>query len=399
MTHIRALGVVAASLLAWWVSLTLFHRDLIVDEWIHLSVIDHFAKGKEGLAPELPMLPTYHWVAALIYKVSGFSLTAVRAFCATLSFAGIALIALARRDKYVGARLILLGWFPLLYPYVGLTYTEAAAIATVGAGVFFHFRKHYLLSGAFLILACLVRQSNLIWLAYFALLASRGYLVPFKAKVVLGRIWIHLAGMGAAVAWVLAQGQLVKTQDKELAQGFNPAQILIFVLATILLCFPLAYTEGRRLKQVLKHMVRRRFRWILFGAVAISSTGLFPILYDNSHPWNQDLDFLRNYPLLAMDASWGWRFGLSVLAVIGGLWVFGSLRLRMTPRNFAPWILATLVFLLPHRLVEPRYYIIPLMLMLIQIDLPKRATRKLAAWWFVIALAICISVIRNGPFW
>jgi len=119
--------------------------------------------------------------------------------------------------------------------------------------------------------------------------------------------------------------------------------------------------------------------------------------YANWHPWNQDPAFLRNTPLLLMADSLTARV-LGAAAMLAGLVAMVSIgRTLSGKRILALLALCTLLFLLPHALVEARYAIIPFLLAGFVAGLETRQQIHLGAWYAVLS-AVVATLFLSGAY-
>jgi len=136
-------------------------------------------------------------------------------------------------------------------------------------------------------------------------------------------------------------------------------------------------------------------RPIALGGLALA-VGVIEQAFVNPHGWNGDPGFLRNRLLIALQTSHIWRYGLAIFAVAAAI---GMTRFTLgQPRRAelaVVWLLG-LIYLLPHWLIDPRYYIPILMLLAICHRLPKRLRNVQLAWSACLSVAICVYILRNG---
>jgi len=275
-----AIGVALATITAWYVVVTLCLPHTLGDEMYHVPAIRDLADG-QPLGRELPMPPTYHWIASWPARLVGDELCMIRAFQALVGVATVFVFrAAARRLHPAGdaRRLLLLAWRPLVLPFFVLAYTDVASLLALLAAVYFHVRARHLFGAAALLLACLIRQSNLLWVVFFAawrtyeawgsLSATEGAdggqgavkktplpvregaggessattqpphpTSPPRGRGVLGggatrwlyvakgeRLWLHALVLVVGAGFLLTRGRVVMAPFFENRPAFNPAQ-------------------------------------------------------------------------------------------------------------------------------------------------------------------------------
>jgi len=384
----------ALGLTVWLAALTVSGRGLVIDEWIHLGAIEHLASGRPGLPPGLAMLPGYHWIMSWPYRWFGEYVVALREINLGFALLGLWAYAGALRasGRDPGPRTAQLVWLPILFPFLTLIYTEAASLAAVMGALWCHTRQRYAAAAGMLLLAALVRQSNLVWailfLGWVVVEDKDGAELPGPAGLV-GRMlragWPYLVLLGGGLAFLMLHGP-VATVRPETNVGYNPAQLVMFGLFLGLVTLPLLVTGGKR----------PGWPWWL-GAAGL--TALFGLVYANPHPFNQTPDLWRNRILIAMDSSPAvrWILCAASAAVLAGLGRWMAARTRK--RGLVVWAGATLCYLAPHSLVEPRYYILPIAFLGFLAEIPPARERALTLWCGALTFAECCVLLAGGPLW
>ena len=184
----------------------------------------------------------------------------------------------------------------------------------------------------------------------------------------------------------------------------NVAQFYLFALFVILLWAPIGVERARADWRAVYHWAFARpltglSLLLLVPAVIV----LLVVVYENPHPWNQDLEYLRNWPLLAMAESLPGRI-LGVCCIVAALPVVVRFtREQPNRRPLALVWLFSLMFLFPHSLVEPRYYIIPIFLVNFFARFTAGQARRQTLWSLsittVVSLVIAFYGHREGGIW
>src|SRR6185369_7961621 len=124
--------------------------------------------------PIATTIPGYHAVIAVLARiVGGQSPDMLRLYSTFLSFLCVMAFYLAAKQRKNTSGLLPVVQFmmlPILFPYSVLVYTDLFALATVVFCYYLHLRKKLLLAGLFGLIACCVRQTNIVWIAMFFLL-------------------------------------------------------------------------------------------------------------------------------------------------------------------------------------------------------------------------------------
>ena len=162
------------SVVLFFVALSLLNPNPIVDEGLHLRVIQQFAGGDRSMPSFLPMLPTYHALLAGPARLFGANLFVARACNMILGLLTIMLFAavVKRHGAKGGGEAVLhFTWSPILFPFLVLVYTEVGSMLCLVAALHLQLRQRFAASAGVLFVAILVRQSNLVWVLFLAVWA------------------------------------------------------------------------------------------------------------------------------------------------------------------------------------------------------------------------------------
>jgi len=405
-----ALGVAILGLVAWYVVLNISRPELVADEVYHADVIRELAEGDWSATQALPMLPTFHLLASLPARVLGDSLWVLRGFNTALGIAGVLLLYAAGRAATgtSGPRQLLrFAWNPLLLPLWVLVYTDLAALVCVVAALNFHLRRRYPVAAIALVLACLIRQSSVVWVAMFAAWgvmelwpkhAGGADLLRGNAAAVLRRAlavyWPYLAAFVVGCGLLVLTGRLAGHVSIENRPRLNPAQYYMFALTAALLWAPAWLAHFASLWPRLFEPAFLR-PWLC--AAAVAAVGVLELAFRNPHPWNVDLEYLRNWPLLAMMKYATARYLAAVCIVAFAATVVHMVWTSERRRTLGLIWVFTLLFLGGHYLVDPRYYVIPLVLLDFYTTFTPGRARGVTVWYLLITLALAgVMVIRPG---
>jgi len=400
------LGLAVLGIALWYTLVTCTRPSGIGDEGLHLTVIRALANGDWQPVHNLPMPPTYHLLMALPARLFGANIAIVRAANALLALLAIFLYHLAARHHhpdYSPHHLLRFACNPLLLPLWVLIYTDLASLLALLLALNLHLRRHTLLTVAALLLACLIRQSNLVWVAFFATLTiddwwrrrNHDQPTPFHHKLhhllvaAARQTWPHLLLLLAAAITLTLRGGPVLSTTHENTVRPNIAQFYLFALTAGLLWIPL-WT-----RQLPALWTRRIAPTLLRGwgsAAAIAAVGLLALAFSNPHPWNQDLTYLRNWPLRAMADLPPARWLLSALIVVVAAALLHATWQSRARRTLALIWLCSFLFLLPHYLVDPRYFVIPVVLIDFFTPLERPLAQKLTGWYLLLTLAVATLI-------
>jgi hypothetical protein len=147
--------------------------------------------------------------------------------------------------------------------------------------------------------------------------------------------------------------------------------------------------------------VRRRLRvmtvrgLVIHAGVGLALTALLVLVFRNPHAFNGDPFYLRNRPLLLMEHSLGWRILGSAATVAVGWLAFWTIRRQPHSRVLALWAAFSVVYVMAHPPVDPRYYIVPLVLFLLFTRVTPAQNRKLIAWYAAITVVVSLGIVSG----
>jgi alpha-1,2-glucosyltransferase len=252
-------------------------------------------------------------------------------------------------------------------------------------------QRKYWVAGVLGLLSCLVRQDNVIWVAFAVLwsyLRDRGWTWEPPTRL-LARYWTFIVTGVAFLLFVTTNhGQVALGADA----GSHPVRSLYFTNIFFLLflsCFlflPLWWGYRRDI------LARTRSWWTW-----LSLLGLFPIFwlgFVNDHPHNTERGdfFLRNAILIYFSSTAIRKLFFFVPVAVA------ALCLAAVPMKRPWWLLYvfTILFLLPEWLVEQRYYLIPLSLFLLARDQTSPWSERLqTTLFFVGSVGLFLMVERK----
>jgi hypothetical protein len=447
--RIRPLWLAGGWLLLWFAALTFFQPSYLVDEAGHQLAIERLSQGEWSSASYLVMLPGYHALLAVPSALLGPSLGLSRFLTFLMSLATLFLLASAgrRRDGHEGeARVLMLAILPIYFPYTCLIYTDAAAVLFIVGALWAQIHRRYRLSAILLLAACLVRQSSVVWggflVAWNILEArresylgdgfeaargsaplqdepaggladdrldesgpqpdemdrdipahagpsdSRGSHTSWVARL-LPRIGWQLAVVAVVSLALAGTGGLLSQEVPENRPQPNIGNLYLIALLALLLWAPVwigrARSDATRLGSAMRARPGLAAAWTtLLALVAV----LLAWTYDNWHIWNQDPAFLRNLPLVLMQEHVPLRLlgaGIIILAawLVTGFWQHQPSRAVLLLVG-----LFSLLFLIPHSLVEARYAIVPFLLADFFTGYGPTLRRQLTIWYAALSLLV-----------
>jgi alpha-1,2-glucosyltransferase len=365
------------------------------DERHHLRQIESFCEGRLEVYGKLTTIPGYHALAALLGRALGeCSLSVARGLNTALGLLSVAFFLLAAiragTDRPI-ARSLQYYFLPILLPYYFLAYTDVSSAVLILFSLFMLLSRRPVGAGMVGSASLLFRQSNVAWLVFVCLYLLVEQRLPAdwrgRAGGYLRRAWPSLLGIAAFLAFLVYNGSVVLGERKAHQLGFHTANpfFALFCYAVVFapsLAFRLWKQRGR--------LGERR----LLGLLTVGFV-LYLTTFDGGHPYNQFDGFLRNDLLKAMDHQLSIRlaFYVPVALAIAGLFLT---RLR-GPAGFAVYPF-TLLLLLPSWLVEPRYYVVPFVLLLLFREDDPPLVEGLAVSWSAALSGLLLFGISAGRF-
>jgi alpha-1,2-glucosyltransferase len=366
------------------------------EEW-HYAVVVHTFHPEVAFDPILlihSVIPGYHVaIAVLAWPFNATGPIALRVISFMFTLLAIVLfyalaLTIADDDMMPALRTATYAFFPIMFPFELLIYTEPLAFLLLMAGLLLLLKERYVWAGAAASLSLLVRQNNVIWLVFlWAIIWYDAYGHKRTVAAILTFVkgtWTFLAGAIFFAGFVIGNGG-VSLGDVERQPSFtlNTGNIFLILFLTGILLLPVHVSNLARIRDAL--MSRKRW-FLLFGLGAAAA--LYVLTFRNTHPYNtgQADYFLHNWVLIAGTSSALHRL-LFFVPVAMALMSLMVTRLKRPSCYFL--YLATALFLLPSWLIDPRYYYIPFALFLLFLDDEYR-------WplWATLALSVPLSLLQ-----
>lgn len=384
--------------LAWYLLLLALRPGFFVDEGIHVPAVWNLLQGNAAALDRVPMLPTYHYFLAHVAGALGAELWTLRLPTVLLSWGTLLALGAALRSLNHAAppeRLLLLVAHPLLLPVCAVVYTDIPALLPLLVGLTLHCHRRYRAAALFLAISAAIRQSHIVWFGLFLLLAlaecegalPRSLCRRARAGALLraaGRsCWPYLCGLAIGAGLLVWHGPATRLIIQNHPQ-FNPAQFFLLGLAAAVAWLPIW------LPHVWQHR-RPLLRAALDPALCVlpfALAGMLALSFRNPHEWNMTPHFIHNWPLATMTLHAGTRFVAGAVIVVAGLALAHRTAAGPRARELALIWLVTVVFLIPHYFADPRYYLVPFLLVDLFSAYTPAETRRLAAWYLGLTLAI-----------
>ena len=371
----------------------------LADEIVHYRQAQAFATGSFAVDPDLTTIPGFHAVvAAVLAALPVASLGAARGVTmvfALVAVAGFASIrrALAPADDWrlPTAQLLFL---PILFPFAFLLYTDVPSLALVVWALRFALDGQHARAGAAGIASLLVRQTNVVWIAFISLLplldTRPGAGGAYRQRPTARTLWPYAIAIGAFAGYWLWQGRTSLSTTQAHAHpdfSLHSGNLFLMLFVAAILFAPLLPAWLARYAAA----ARAQPAWL---AVPIVFGILYAATFRSDHPYNAFLpDIVLRNGLLRYVTGHAWAS-----VAFGAIGVVGACALsqvRWLRPSFALLMPVSALFVCASWLIEVRYYITPLALLLaLRAPEGRRAERLLLLWWMPLALALFAGMMR-----
>lgn len=376
-----------------WVGVIFLGDGSYADESDHLRQIHRFMKGNYAVMSQLTTIPGYHMAVATIanffHDVSSQQLRLISLVLSLFSIPVFYLIAKKMEARDPLMKTLQYIYLPITFLYFPLMYTDIFSLLWVMLAFYFARRKKYSWSAVFLFISLLVRQNNIVWGAFlwvYAYVLENGFVLSWE-KISLhlkrGAGYVFTAVLFLIFVW-LNKG--VSIGDRERQQvGFFLGNIYFFLALVGFLFLPIFIAGCRKIK------FDKRLAWGAgIGLVAALAFIFFPPAV---HEYNMKMKFLRNIILWFAYHQYIWAYALAIFL---GCVTLACMKLEKNALTFLPFVA---ISLMPSLLVEQRYAIIPLVLiLLLRRESSFKTESALLAYFFVLSGGLVCMLLRVGIF-
>ena len=366
--------------------------ELMVDEGPHYRQIERYVAGNYATGSEtVAQAGGFHATAMIFARLTGDSAKEdIRLLVLLISGATMLLFwSLVRsfQPQVSTMRTLQFVFFPLLFPFWFLIYTDVYALMWLFLAILALTRDRVHVSGILMIVSVLVRQTYIVWLVLLGLWTVT-VAAPLRQLATRGTSFG--IGVGFFLLFVMANGGIaIGDRESNPDFVFHTENLLFMLLCFFVMFLPLILST---LPQI------ARLRPALLVGVLLSSVVLyFGTFRVDHHSNNLGLDYyLRNALLEAMTASTGAGVVTSVAMALAVLSLC-VIRLRQ-PVQYLIYPFAALS-VMPSWLIEQRYYLPAFALfMLFRESASPRVERTLLAVNVVMALCLFVGVTEGWFF-
>ena len=362
------------------------------DEVIHYAQIERYVESDYSTDSGGAMLGGFHASAMIFARlIEGSTKEDIRLFVLLISGATILLFSSLVRSFEPQAstmRTLQFVFFPLLFPFWFLIYTDVYALMWLLLAILALTRDRVHVSGILMIVSLLVRQTYIVWLAMLGLwTVTVNSAAPLRQLVTRGASFG--IGAGLFLLFVMVNGGVaVGVQDNHPAFVFQTENLLFMLLCFFVMFLPLILST---LPQI------ARLPPALLVGVLLSSVGLYFGTFRVDHPNNIGSNyFVRNALLETMTASTSAGV-VTCVAIALAVLSLCVIRLRQ-PVQYLIYPFAALS-VMPSWLIEQRYYLPAFALfMLFRESASPRVERTLLAMNVVMALCLFVGIAEGWFF-
>jgi len=407
-----ALAAAVLTIIGWYFVVLWARPTFVADERYHVPVIHDLARGMWDSSRALPMPPTYHLLASLPVRVLGGELWVIRGFNTLLAVLAILVFhaaAKAYHPDYGPGHLLRFAWHPLLLPLWALVYTDVASLLALLVALAFHVRRRTALAAIALLAACLMRQSNVVWAAFFAAwrvmevlrsvssgVRPQPWFARLDVRPAWRAAWPYVLVVLAGAAVFILRGATAPGSQAENRLHPNIAQLYVLGLSGALFWAPIWLAD-------LRCFWSSSFKPALMRpsacAAVLAAIGALGLAFDNPHAWNANLEFVRNWPLYLMSRSLAAR-GVVALVIVACVAALVQAT-RLNPRRAILGLVwaFSLLYIVPHFLADPRYYVMTFVLVDFFTPYGPRQSRRLLAWYVLLTLGIGAFIVVQPHGW
>lgn len=345
----------------------------IGDESVHAFQISWFVQGTYQIFVNVTVIPLYHATIALMVKVAGAqSLDAMRVAHFLLAILCLPVYYFFCR-RVIGSvdgaleRTTQLFFLPPLFPLFFLIYTDVPALTLTLFMIERAIAGRYAQASALGLVAVLFRQTNLVWVAYAALV----YLSRDEYKLLSFKAWRdRLAGQTPALisfglVFILAlifiaiNGGIAVGDVEQHTVSLNISNAYFMLLVAFCVFLPWHIGQAPEIYKLL-----RKYPWILLGIVVLAFVYWFT--YSHPHQYNSaQLSYYRHNLILNYTADYPIYKLVAYVAMAWTCLSFATILLKGANRRalqlLAPFALLSVI---PLPLIEQRYYLVALSLLL-----------------------------------
>lgn len=367
----------------------------LVDETEHLKQILLFMNGQFALNPSCSMGPGYHILITALAALTGYTdINILRLFSAFISVCCMVIFYIVNKQLYseISAFPALQFMFlPIMLPYSVLVYTDVFSLLLMLLCLSLQLRGRIMLSGVVALAAMFTRQTNIVVLVeYFVI----GYYSEYGFALSLQNFRCHMKKYWPYIAigllfcfFIVFNGRVSLGGTDNLVEiKFQLNNIFYFMMVYAVCFLPIVSCDVYR-------GIKERL-WITLAVVVIVFV-VYMLSFNELHYFNTIFyyNLLRNYVLLGLYESLAYKIACFVPIALSAVHFAAVVCRRETEKIIV--IMFSSIYLAASFVVEPRYYI-PLVALLVIYSKPE--SQKMQVFQTVYALllsAVILYAMRN----
>jgi alpha-1,2-glucosyltransferase len=369
------------------------------DEKTHSRQINRFLKGNYYLLSDLTTIPGYHLVIASAISGANFfvdlsAMREIRLVSLSISLISIWLIFLIAKQlkiKNPTLRTLQFIFLPISFFYFPFIYTDIFSLTLILASFYFLLKKRYTFSSFFIFLSLLTRQTNIVWATFFwcyAYVSDYGFFfsLNFLKKHLRQTIGYVSMGISFMVFIILNHGIAIGDRINQQV-GFHLGNVYFFLAIVGILFLPMSFISFISFFKTYKiKFYRSLILNIIIGGSIVAS---FIFFTPDLHMYNFKMHFLRN--IILQQAYHQYIFLYSLVIFLGYLTIF-QLKFEKKALLLFPFTLACVI---PSWLIEQRYYIVPLVFMLLfRKETGLKREYALLLYFFVLSTSLMYMLLK-----
>lgn len=374
---------------------------MFTDEVNHYPQIVLFLRGDFRALLDLTTIPGYHAAVAAVLRLCGAgSLDAARLVNAGFGLVAVAGFHALRRQLWPGSETIATAQLlvlPILVPLFFIVYTDVLALALLLWAACATLRQRHAWSALALLLLVGVRQHEVVWVGFLAILAvwplwREHGARAWRAILATGAPYLlPVAGFLGFWWWngsiSLSHGQAALHPDLSLHAG--NVYFALFLAGVLL---PFHVLAG--LRDFFASASQRP--WLIAIPALVFAGFWWGFHVDNPYNTVSPWFYIRNGLLLAVENQPLWRMLFGLIATAAACGLAGT---RLRPPG-AAWLYGfAALFLAASWLIEQRYILVPLALWLAFREHRSRAVEYATfALWLVLAVCVFSGTVSGRFF-
>ena len=334
-------------------------REPIGDEAVHAFQIHWFLNGNFEFFHNLTMLPGYHALNAMISRGFDFSeFNTLRFSSLLLSTASLPVLYGVIKIFYVDearVRLLLFLMIPFVFPLFFLVYTDLTSLFFVLTTFYLSLKKQHKLAALVAIFALLIRQTNIIWVAYFCALDIFNH-KDFKISKafvfqILKEYWPYMVVACVFLTYVFINGGVAAGDKEQHPVSFNISNMYFMLFVCFCVFFPVCLANTSKVARLL---LENKIIWIAI----IVGFFIYMHTYEHPHKYNsKELSFYRHNLFIYYTSDILWMRILNYFLMV---WFCLTYWVSIVHGKYKNELLLlipfTLLSVIPLPLIEHRYY-------------------------------------------